>query len=391
MKKLFLLLVVIAAGAAYWFKYGKEEPVKRVPPPVPVAVAQVATRDMPVMLDVVGRTEAYETVTLKSRLDGQVEAVLFTEGQHVQAGDVLVRLDAGDFKARLQQAEANLARDQAQLAKAHIDVERYQALKTRGFVSEEKVSDMRTSEAAIEATLRADKAAVELARLQLGYTNIRAPFSGIVGAKLVFPGAGLKFNDTSLAVVNRIRPLYVTFTAPEKHLTRLKAAMKAGAMKVTVSVPGEGQARFEGEAKFIDNAVDAATGTIQIKAVLANQEEKLTPGQFVKVSLVMDRVNNALVVPTEAVQQGPEGNFVYVVKSDGKAETRKIVLSFTREGLAVIDKGLQEGETVVTDGQLRLTPGVKVQAKEPKAKASGNEPGKAPESGKAPAAVPTPR
>lgn len=366
MKKLLLLLVVIAigAGATYWLRSAKEDSSGRAPPPVPVTVAQATTKDMPLMLQIVGRAEAFETVTLKSRVDGQVLAVPFTEGQHVREGEVLVRLDPADFNARLLQAEATLARDQAQLAKARIDVERYQALKSRGFVSEEKVSDMRTNEAASEATLRADKAAVELARLQLSYTNIRAPFAGVVGAKLVFPGAGLKFNDTSLAVVNRIRPLYVSFTVAEKHLPRLRAAMKEGALKVAVSVPGGGNQRFEGEARFLDNAVDAATGTIQMKAILANQEEKLTPGQFVNVSLVLDTVKNAQVVPAEAVQQGPEGNFIYVVKSDGSVESRKIELLFTREGLAVIDKGLQGGETVVTDGQLRLTPGVKVKAKE---------------------------
>ena len=380
MKKLLLLLAVIAigAGATYWLRIGKEQPSVRTPPPVPVMVAQVTIKDMPMILDIVGRAEAYESVTLKSRLDGQVAEVLFTEGQHVRQGEVLVRLDPSDFNARLQQAEANLARDQAQLAKAHIDVERYQALKSRGFVSAEKVNDMRTIEAASEATLHADKAALELARLQLSYTNIRAPFAGVVGAKLVFPGTGLKFNDTVLAVVNRIRPLYVSFTVPERHLPRLRAAMKEGPLKVAVKLPGDDSQRFEGEARFLDNAVDAATGTIQIKAVLANQEEKLTPGQFVNVSLVLDKVANAQVVPTEAVQQGPEGNFVYVVKSDGGVEQRKIELLFTREGQAVISKGLQGGETVVTDGQLRLTPGVKVQARDAAGKAPGKSPAAAP-------------
>lgn len=380
MKKVLWLIAIIAAGAgaAYWIMYAKEgTPAKagRVPPPVPVTLAQATTRDMPLMLEIVGRAEAYASVPLKSRVDGQVAAVSFTEGQHVREGEVLVRLDPADFNARLLQAEATLARDQAQLAKAHIDVERYQALKNRGFVSEEKVSDMRTNEAASEATLRADKAAVDLARLQLSYATIRSPSDGIVGAKLVFPGTGVKTNDTTLAVVNRVRPLYVSFAVPEKHLPRLRAAMKEGVLKVAVSLPGGGNQRFEGEARFLDNAVDAATGTIQLKAILPNPEEKLTPGQFVNVSLILDTVKNAQVVPAQAVQQGPEGNFVYVVKSDGSVEPRKIELLFTREGSAVITKGLTGGETVVTDGQLRLTPGAKVQAKE---------------AGKAPSQSPTP-
>ncbi len=381
MKKLLLLLLAIAAvaGVAYRIisaRDAAQAKSARVPPAVPVALAQVTIRDMPRMLEVVGRAEAYASVALKSRVDGQVAAVNFTEGQHVRQGEVLVRLDPADFKARLLQAEATVARDQAQLAKAKVDVEHYIALKNRGFVSEEKVNDLRTVEASAAATLRVDQAAVDLARLQLSYSVIVAPSDGIVGARLVFPGTGVKNNDTTLAVVNQVRPIYVTFAVPEKHLPRIRAAMKAGVLKGTVSLPGGGE-RFEGEARFLDNAVDPASGTIQMKATFANAGEKLTPGQFVNVALVLDTVSNAQVIPAQAVQQGSQGNFVYVVKSDNSVEVRKIELLFTRDNLAVIDKGLQGGETVVTDGQLRLTPGVKVQAREA---------GKAPARSPAPAA-----
>ena len=369
-KGMLLLAVVIAAGVGVGYRIRSDRMAESAKaghamPPLPVTVARAVTRDMPLLLDMVGRAEAYESVTLKSRVDGQVAAVPYREGQHVREGEVLVRLDPADFNARVLQAQANVARDQAQLAKAHADVERYRALKERGFVSDEMLSTMRTTEASAAATMRADQAALELARLQLGYATIRAPFAGIVGAKLVFPGTGVKTNDTSLAVVNRVRPLYVSFTVPEKQLPQLRAAMGEGALKVVVSVPGDGGQRFEGEAHFLDNAVDPATGTIQMKAVVANREEKLTPGQYLNVSLALGMVNNAVVVPTQAVQEGPEGNFVYVVKADGRAEPRKIELSFTRDGSAVIARGLEGGETVVTDGQLRLTPGAKVRAREP--------------------------
>ena len=370
-KGLLLLAVVIAAGVGVGYRIRSDRMAEssakagHVVPPLPVTVARAVTRDMPLLLDMVGRAEAYESVTLKSRVDGQVAAVPYREGQHVREGEVLVRLDPADFNARMLQAQANVARDQAQLAKAHADVERYRALKERGFVSDEMLSTMRTTEASAAATTRADQAALELARLQLGYATIRAPFAGIVGAKLVFPGTGVKTNDTSLAVVNRVRPLYVSFTVPEKQLPQLRVAMGKGALKVVVSVPGDGGQRFEGEAHFLDNTVDPATGTIQMKAVVANREEKLTPGQYLNVSLALGMVNNTVVVPTQAVQEGPEGNFVYVVKADGSAEPRKIELSFTRDGSAVIARGLQGGETVVTDGQLRLTPGAKVRAREP--------------------------
>ncbi|MBS1226772.1 MAG: efflux transporter, family, subunit [Proteobacteria bacterium] len=334
-------------------------------PPVPVTTAKAAARDIPVTLKVVGRAEAYESVVLKSRVDGQVAAVLFTEGQHVKQGDVLIRLDATDFAARLQQAEATAARDQALIDKSRADTARYTALKERNFVSEEKVNDIRTNEAAASANLRASKAAAEVARLQLSYATIRAPFTGVVGARLVFPGSSVKVNDTVLAVVNRVRPLLITFSIPEKHLPRLRAAMAAaGGMKVDVSLPGDTSRHYDGDVHFIDNAVDATTGTILMKATLPNDDEKLTPGQFLNVTLLLDTLSGAVTIPNEAVQQGADGNFVYVVKDDQSTEVRPITTAAADAGVTAIAKGLQAGETVVTDGQLRLAPGVKVKQRD---------------------------
>ena len=336
-------------------------------PPVPVTTANAAARDIPVTLQVVGRAEAYESVVLKSRVDGQVAAVLFTEGQQVKQGDPLIRLDPSDFSARLQQAEATAARDQALIAKSRSDTARYSALKERNFVSEEKLNDIRTNEAAASANLRASQAAANVARLQLSYTTLRAPFSGVVGARLVFPGSSVKINDTTLAVINRVRPLLVSFSVPEKHLPRLRAAMAAATgsrMKVDVSLPGDKSQRYEGEVHFLDNAVDATTGTILMKAVLPNAEEKLTPGQFLNVTLLLDTLTGAVTIPNEAVQQGAEGQFVYVVKDDQSAEVRPITTAAAAAGVTAIAKGLAVGETVVTDGQLRLAPGVKVKARE---------------------------
>jgi len=352
-------------------------------PPVPVTTAKAAERDMPVTLQVVGRGEAYESVVLKARVDGQVAAVLFSEGQHVKQGDVLIRLDPTDFAARLLQAQATAARDEALIAKTRSDTARYTALKERNFVSEEKVNDIRTNEAAAGANLRASQAAVELARLQLTYATIRAPFTGIVGARLVFPGSSVKINETNLAVVNRVRPLLVSFSVPEKYLPRLRTAMgsqatksasgKLGGMTVDVSLPSDSSQRYEGEVHFLDNAVDSATGTILMKAILPNTDEKLTPGQFLNVTLLLDTLRNAVTVPNEAVQQGADGNFIYVVKDDSSVEMRKIEVVAADAGLAAIGKGLKDGETVVTDGQLRLTPGVKIKAREAAAKANGQQ------------------
>lgn len=368
--KLILATAIAAlAGGGYWYANSPGTPaapaVKTVPP-VPVSIATAQQGEMPVLLNVVGRAEAYEGVTLKSRIDGQVLSVAYTEGQAVQRGDVLVRLDPADFNARAMQAEALLARDQAQLSKAQADVERYVALKAKGFVSEEKVNEIRTSAAAAAATVQADKAALELARLQLSYATIRAPFSGIVGARLVFPGSSVKINDTALAVVNRVDPLYVTFSVPERHLAKLREGMRRTPLKVGVTQTGNKEARLEGTAKFIDNAVDPVTGTIVLKAVLDNKGGKLTPGQFLNVSMTLDKLSDAVLVPNEAVQQGAEGNFLYVVKPDNTAEVRKIEVASTFQGTSAIGKGLAAGEAVVTDGQLRLTPGATVKTKSAK-------------------------
>ncbi|BAL23979.1 efflux transporter, RND family, MFP subunit [Azoarcus sp. KH32C] len=360
-------IVAIAVVGGYWYYSSRAGSVPAVvkapPPPVPVTAATAAVSDVPVLLEVIGRAEAYESVTVKSRLDGQVASVVYMEGQHVRQGDVLLRLDPADYEARLRQAEANVARDEAQVAKARADVERYVALKGRGFVSDEKVNEVHTDEAAALATVKADKAAVDFARLQLSYTTVRAPFDGVVGARLVFPGSAVKVNDTALAVVNRVRPLYVSFDVSEKHLPRLREAMAAGSMKASIKVPGGGDKPVEGTVRFLDNAVDVTTGTIQMKALLENQDEKLLPGQFVNVSVRLATLSGAVVVPSEAVQQGPEGNFLFVIGEENKVSPRKIEVEAMFDGRAAIAKGLAAGEKVVTDGQLRLTPGSRVKVK----------------------------
>lgn len=361
---LLIVAVLAAGGAAAWYFTKAEGPAAgkkgQTPPAVPVKLAKAVIQDMPLRLEITGRTEAYETVTLKSRVDGQVLGVTFTEGQHVRQGDVLLRLDPADFQAKLNQAEANQAKSQAQLVKARADIERYIALRAKGFVSEEKVSEMRTAAAAAEATARADAAAAELARLQLSYATIKAPFAGLVGAKLVFPGAAVKVNETTLAVVNRVRPLYVGFAVPEKYLPLLKAGMGSAkkSMKAAISLP-DGSA-WEGDVRFLDNSVDVATGTIQLKAIVTNDDEKLAPGQFVSVSLVLDTLKDAVVIPAEAVQQGAGGSFLFVAKDDSTVEIRKIRIASVQKQFAVVAEGLAAGETVVTEGHLRLTPGARV-------------------------------
>lgn len=383
-RTLLLLVAVLVVGGGATAYFSKPDSVAagkkaQTPAAVPVKLAKAVVRDMPLRLDITGRTEAYETVTLKSRVEGQVQSVSFTEGQHVRQGDVLLRLDPADFQARLNQAEANLARSQAQLTKARADVERYVVLRAKGFVSEEKVSEMRTAAAATESTARADAAAAELARLQHSYTVVKAPFAGVIGAKLVSPGAAVKVNETALAVVNRVRPLYVGFAVPEKYLPQLQAGMRSGAksMKASIALPGGGVA-WEGDVRFLDNGVDVATGTIQLKAIVPNADEKLAPGQFVRVGLVLDTHKDAVVVPAEAVQQGAQGSFLFVAKADDTVEVRKVRIASVQQLFAIVDEGLAGGETLVTEGQLRLTAGARIKL----AEAPGDKPGKPGKSGK---------
>jgi multidrug efflux system membrane fusion protein len=357
--------VALAATAAYWARKPAEEIGKgKMPASVPVTVALAATRDLPVALEVVGRGEAYATVTLKSRVDGQVRNVPFAEGKQVAANTLLIELDPADFQARVQQAEANLARDQALLDKAQADVARYQALLEQQFISREKVADMRAAAAAAGATVQADRAALELARLQLSYTRIRAPFAGVAGAKLVYPGATVKINDTALAVLNQVHPLFVSFSVAEKHLPAIRAAQARGTLNVMVSAPGDKQTAT-GKVVFIDNAVDPATGTLRMKAEIANADGRFAPGQFLAISMRLATLHNAVVAPAEAVQQGPDGAFVYVLTADGGAQMRKVEVAQVRDGQAAFSKGLASGETVVTDGHSRLTPGAQVKVKTP--------------------------
>jgi multidrug efflux system membrane fusion protein len=361
------LLLALAAGLGWrvW-NLSTEGATKtgRATPPVPVTLARSAARDVPQLLHVVGRAEAYDTVILKARVDGQVASVDFTEGGIVHKGDLLLHLDPEDFAARLRQAQANLARDRARADKADKDVARYLALTGKGFVSAEQVADLRAAAAAAAATVKADQAAVELARLQLGYTEIRAPFEGVAGARLVSTGAAVKVNETALVTINRVQPLYVGFSVAETHLPRLRAALARGVLAVTIKAPGDPDQVHRGEVRFVDNAVDPDTGTIRLKAVLPNADRTLTPGQFLAVSLTLSTLRGAVTIPSEAVQQGPDGAFVLVVQPDRTTRKRPVQVAAEWRGLAALSQGLQAGETVVTDGQSRIAPGAKVEGRD---------------------------
>lgn len=330
---------------------------------VPVTVAKVVQKSMPVEIRAIGNVEPSSRVSVKSQVAGEVERVYFQEGQEVRKGDLLFTIDSRPFEAALHQAEATLARDQAEAKLARLQAERYQKLFKEGIASQDQYDRARTSDEAREGAVRADQAAVENAKIQLGYCSIFSPLAGRTGNLMVDQGNVVKANDVSLVVIHQIRPVYVNFSVPERYLAEIKSRMAAGNLKVVADIPGDARGRLQGVLTFVDNAVDTTTGTIHLKGAFTNQDKRLWPGQFVNVVLTLAAQPNAIVVPSRAVQTGQSGEFVFVVKADLTAEMRPIVVSRSLEGEAVVEKGLKPGESVVTDGQLRLVPGGKVQIK----------------------------
>ena len=332
-------------------------------PVVPVMVGKVSQKTVPVEVRVIGNGEAYSTVQVKSQVDGQVERVYFQEGQDVKKGELLFTIDRRPFEATLQQAQANLAKDAAQEKNAEAQAERNEQLFKDGIISKDQYDQFRTNADALKAAVRADQAAVENAKIQLGYSSVYSPLDGRTGTLMIHPGNVVKANDTALVVVDQISPLYVDFSAPEQYLAEIRRIMAAGRLKVRASVPNDPMHPEDGFVSFVNNTVDANTGTILLKGTFANAERRLWPGQFVNVVLVLTSRPNAVVAPSQAVQAGQQGQYAFVVKDDHTVNLRPVVSGLTIGGETVIEKGLQPGETVVTDGQLMLFPGARVEVK----------------------------
>jgi len=333
------------------------------PPPAPVTVETVSRMNVPVQLRTMGNVEAYTTVGIKARIDGTLTRVHFTEGQDVQKGALLFSIDSRPFETALRQAEATLARDRAQFENAKKDAGRYAELARKGYVSQEQYEQLRTNADALSAVVQADLALVENAKLQLGYSSIHAPVSGRAGRLILHEGNLVKANaDTPLVVIHQIQPVNVTFSMPEKALPEIRKYMAEGNVGVEAFLSADDKSPSRGSLSFIDNAVDRATGTIMMKASFPNQDRRLWPGQFVNVVVTLAVRQNVIVVPSGAVQTGQQGQYVYVVKGD-KAELRSVVAGADYEGLTVIEKGIESGEQVVTDGQMRLKPGTRVEIK----------------------------
>lgn len=334
-----------------------------VVPVVPVLVATVEQKDMPVDVQAIGAVEAYSMVAVKTQITGELTGVYFKEGQDVRKGDLLFTLDKRPFEAELKRQEANLARDTAQAELAHVQVNRYQPLFKEGVVSKEQYDQAQANADAMDAAVQADKAAVENARVQLVYCSINSPINGRLGSLLIHQGNMIKANDVPLVNINQVEPIYVTFTVPEQHLADIKRFAAGGKLPVQVLIQGDNRPAV-GKLSFIDNAVDQATGTIKLKGEFANSDRRLWPGQFVNVTLTLHTQPNAIVVPSQAVQNGQQGQYVFVVKSDMTVEARTVTVSRSGGGQSIVEKGLTPGERVVTDGQLRLVPGARVEIKQ---------------------------
>lgn len=332
---------------------------------VPVMVATAIQKAVPMQIRAVGNVEAYTTVSVKSQVTGVLNQAHFKEGQDVKKGQLLFTIDPRPFEAALKQAEANLARDTAQLKNLREQVRRYAELVEKQYVSREQYDQIKTNADAAEAVVDADRAAVENAKVQLSYCYIYSPVNGRVGGLLVNEGNLVRVNDAPpLVVINQINPINVTFAVPEQHLADLKRHMAGSRLKVDARFLSDEGRPEQGMLAFVDNAVDRSTGTVKLKAEFTNQERRLWPGQFVNVALTLTTQGDAVVIPSEAVQVGQDGQHVFVVKEDKRVEVRPVTIGSTSEGEAVIAKGLAVGEQVVREGQFLLGPGSRVEMKD---------------------------
>jgi len=363
-----LLLVPLAAVVClgWYFRSGPSAgvtPQRPVAPSVPVAAALAERRDFPIFLTGLGAVQAYNIVTVKARVDGHLEKVAFVEGQTVSEGEVLAQIDPRPFQALLAQARATKMRDEAQLANARLDLERTKTLIVREFATRQTADTQRAQVAQLEATVQGDQAAIENAEVQLGYTTIVSPIAGRTGIRLIDKGNIVRATDTNnaLVVITQVQPISVIFTLPQDVLGDVVREMSRGPLKVFAHNRDGATQLGEGILALVDNQVDAATGTIRLKATFENADNALWPGQFVNVRLLLRTRTEVVTVPAQAVQQGPNGAFAYVIKPDQSVEQRTVKVGYTREGSSLIEEGLKPSDQVVVEGQYKLRAGARVQ------------------------------
>jgi len=357
--------VIFAAGGLYWYRVPGSEPQRTAPPPgrpaVPVSVAVAARQDVPIYVTGLGTAQGSFTIAIHSQVDGIMQEVLFTEGQHVRKGDVLARIEPRLFRAALDQAKAKKSQDVATLGAAEKDLERSMTLVVRSITTQQTVDQQQARVGQLKASIEADEAAIETAQAQLDFTTIRAPSGGRIGVRLVDPGNLVHANDARpIANLVLTRPSAVLFTLPMQVLDDLRDAMARGPVEVTAYDQNNRRLLSTGKLLLIDNAIDQATATIRLKAMFDNADERLWPGEFVNARVALETRRSVIAVPTTVVQRGPQGLFAWIVNADSVAEPRRIELGPASGDLTVINTGLAEGDRVVTDGQYKLQANARV-------------------------------
>ena len=338
------------------------EPLREQPTTsaVPVVISKVERSSFPVELRAIGTGQAFKTVSVESQVAGIVKEVHYRQGQLIHQGDLLITLDKSPFLAALAQAEAALARDKAQAQLSQAELQRYSELDKQGIISKQQYEQSLATSRAMQATVQADEAAIQTAKIQLSYCSIYAPISGVAGAQLVYPGATVKANDLPvLVVINQVSPIYVDFAVPQQYLGSIKSFMARSRLGVEATPPGDSVAE-KGVLTFVNNTVDASTGTIHLLASFPNTDQRLWPGQFSNVLLRLNEEQNVLVIPSQAVQTGQQGDYVFVTKPDMTVDVRQVKVGQSVNNQTQVLQGLSDGETVVIDGQVRLVPGTKV-------------------------------
>jgi membrane fusion protein, multidrug efflux system len=361
--------VLIAAAAAFFAqKRSDGRPLQpSEPPAIAVTAAVVLQKTIPVQLKAIGTVESFASVSIKSRISGQLVQVHFKEGQDVSKGQLLFTIDPRPYEVALKEAQARLAKDKVLVGKAELDAKRYAELAGKDYVSKDKSEQARANAAALRATVAGDQAAVENAQLQLSYCYIHAPFNGRTGSLLVDEGAQIKANDDrGLVDITQIVPIYVSFSLPQQDLGRIQQHMQQQTLPVAAFLPGDRAHPEEGSLTFLDNRISSETGTIGLKATFTNSDRRLWPGQFVDVVLTLATKPDAVVVPSQAIQTGQQGLFVFIIKPDMTVEARLVKTTMTVGSETVVDSGVSPGDRVVTDGQFRLVPGSRVQIRKAK-------------------------
>src|SRR5205085_5996291 len=368
------IIALAAIGVICWLGLRSPTPsavAQTSPQAVPVTAGIVASQDVPIFLNGIGTVQAYNMVAIKSRVDGQIVKVDFKEGQDVKAGDPLFQIDPRAFQATLEQAQASKQKDEAQLVGAQLDLDRYEKLIGSGWQTRQSYDQQKATVGQLQASIKGDEAQINTAKLNLSYADIRSPIDGRLGARLVDKGNLVHANDNSpLVMITEIKPIFVSFTLPQENFDDIRESQNKAPLAV-YAYSGDGKKQLaEGKLTLIDNAIDQATGTIRLKARFENENERLWPGEFVSLRVVLSTRQNVATVPSQTVQDGPDGHYAYVIKPDNTVERRAVEVASIQDGIAVVTKGLAAGERVVVDGQYRLINGARVNPAAPSAPAA---------------------